>query len=132
MLDIAPLNYERWAVVVSPLQVPGGQHGESSPPLRQTERLGQVNASLSGTSSRAGEGLREPVSRSMELRQETHKRDPAPPLNGSYPTDFNWFFLLPDGIRNLMQDRPALDPRKVTGLYDHPESVRGATVSISG
>jgi len=76
--------------------------------------------------------LREPVPRSMGLRQETQKRDPAFPLNGPHPTEFNWFFLLPNGTRGLMQDRSAPVSRIVTGLYDHPETTRGATVSISG
>jgi len=129
---IAPLDYERWAVLVNPLLVPGGQHGESGPSPRQAEQLGQVNASLSSTSSRAGEGLREPVSRSTGLRQETQKREPAPPLNGPHPTDFNWFFLLPNGSRGLMQDLSAPVSRIVAGLYDHPKTTRGATVSVSG
>lgn len=129
---IAPLDYERYAVLVNPLLAPGAEHTEAHPPTRQTEQPGPVNAALSGTSSRAGEGLREPVSRPMEVRRKSFERGPEPPLNEPYPTDLNWFFQLPSGVRESAQGRPVLDPWIVTGLYDHPETPRGATLSVSG
>ena len=132
MLNIAPLDYERWAVLVSPLLVPGAPHVEAKPPPRHAEHLGPVSAALSGTGSRAGEGLREPVSRLMGLRRKTLERDQARPLNEPHPTDLSLLFPLPNGIFNSAQNQPAIDPRIVMELYDHPENTRGTTVRISG
>ena len=106
MSAIAPLDYERWAVLVSPLLMPGAGHVGAKAPPRQAEQLGSVNATLSGTGSRAGEGLREPVSRSMGLGQISLERDPEHPLDGPHPTDLNWFFQLPGGFRESMQAQP--------------------------
>ncbi len=132
MLIIAPLDYERYAVLVSPLLVPGAQHAEAKPPPRRTEQLGPVNAALSGTGSRTGEGMREPVSRPMGLRRKTLELDQERLLNGPHPADLSLLFPLPNEIFNSARNQPALDPRKVTELYKHPETTRGSSVRISG
>ena len=128
---IAPLDYERWAVLVSPLLAPGAGHVEAKQPPRHAEQLGPVSGELNRPGSRTGEELRKPDFRLMGMRRKSLERDQEHALNGPHPTDLNWFFQLPSGVRDSMQDRPALDPRTVTGLYDRPESARGITVSVS-
>lgn len=133
MLNIvAPLDYERWAVLVNPLLVPSAVQVEAKSPPRQAEQLGAVNAALNGTSSRAGEGLREPISRSMGLGRNSIERNSASPLTVPPPTDLNWFFQLPGGARGSMQDRPAIDPQKVAELYVSPETAPSTTLSVLG
>ncbi|MFQ5763392.1 MAG: hypothetical protein ACE5GT_00545 [Rhodospirillales bacterium] len=132
MSEIAPLDYERWAVLVSPLLAPGAAYVEAKQPPRHAEQLGPVSAALNRPGSRAGEGLNGSDSRPMELGPKTLERDPEHPLNGPHPTDLNWFFQLPSGVRDSMQNQPALDPQKVTERYEFPEKPRGATVRLSG
>ncbi|NQV84559.1 MAG: hypothetical protein HQ494_12135 [Rhodospirillales bacterium] len=132
MLNIAPLNYERWAVIVSPLQGQGAEHVEAQSSPRQVEQTGPVSAALSGTSSGAGETLRESDSRELEVRRNSFNRNPEHPLNRPHPTDLSLLFQLPIEILNSLRNKPTLDPRTVTGLYDRPENKRGTTVSVSG
>ncbi|MDA1089574.1 MAG: hypothetical protein O3A85_04585 [Proteobacteria bacterium] len=112
MLNIAPLNYELWAVLVSPLQGQDAGQVEARPTPRQTKQTEPVSAALSGTSSGAGETLRKSDSRGMEARRNSFERDSEHPLNGPYPTDLNWLFQLSGGVRDSMQDRPIPDALK--------------------
>lgn len=132
MSDIAPLNYERWAVLVSPLQGQDAVHAGAKPTPKQLEQTGPVSAALSGTSSGAGETLKKSDSREIEARRKSLERESEHPLNGPHPTDLNWFFQLPGGVRESLQDRPVPGPRIVSGLYDRPEIMRGAAVSVLG
>ncbi len=98
MLNIAPLDYERYAVLVSPLLVPDAARVEAKPPPRHAEQLGPVSAALNRPGLRTGEGLNGSDSRPMELGPKTPERDPEHPLNGPHPTDLSLFFRRPSEI----------------------------------
>ncbi len=132
MADIAPLDYERWTVLVSPLLAPGAAYVEAKPPPRHAEQLGPVSTALNRPVSRTGEGLKGSDSRPMELGPKTLECDPEHPLNGPEPTDLSLFFQRPSEICNLTQNQPAIDAWKAAGLCEHPESTHGTTVSDSG
>jgi len=132
MSDIAPLDYERWAVLVSPLLVPGAQQVEAKPPPRHAEQTGPVSAAPSGTGSRASGDQMGLGARPAKLPRRAFERDSEHPLNGPHPTDLNWFFRLPNETRDSMRDQPAIEPRRIVRLYEHPEKTRGTTVRVSG
>ena len=132
MVDIAPLNYERWAVIVSPLLVSDAREVKPTTASRHAEQLTQVSAALSHLDSRKKEGLIEQNIQPMVLRRKTLERNSEPPLTESHPAEWLLLLPLPNGIFNSARNQPALDPRKITELYDHPETTRGPAVRISG
>lgn len=132
MFDIAPLNYERWAVIVSPLQVFDAWDVKPASPSRHAEQLTQVSATLSRLDSRTKESLIEQSIQPAKLRRKILKRKPEPPSITSHAAEWLLSLPFPNGIFNSARNQPALDPRKITELYKHPENTRGPAVRISG
>jgi len=131
-LNYAPLNYERWAVMVSPLhgiEAPGVVPGFGA---RQAEELTQVSAATSRLDSRKKESLIEQTIRPGKVRRKILKRKSAPPPLTSHPAGWALSQPLPDGIYASARNPLTVDPRKVTELYKHPEPARVPSVRISG
>ncbi len=132
MAEIAPLNYERWAVVVSPLQVSDAPEAKPTTASRHAEQLAQVSAAPSRLGSRPGEGSIGQNNQPVGLRPKTLERHSEPPVAESQPAEWVLLQPLPNGIFNAARNQPALDPRKITELYKHPEPTPGPSVRISG
>ncbi len=132
MFDIAPLNYERWAVMVSPLLVDSTPDAKPASAARHAEQTAQLSVSPRLLGSRTGEGLIEQKIRPMEVPRKSLERNSEPPLNGQPPGEWLVILPLPNGIFNSAPSQPALDPAKVTELYKHSEPTRGPAVRISG
>ena len=132
MMNIAPLDYERYAVLVNPLSVPDAAHVDANPPPRRIEQIAQVSTKLSRPDSRAGEELKGHGSRPTDLRRKLTEHDPGHPLNAPHPTDLNWLYQIPNEAGKSIQDQPTIAPLTVVELYDRPGKTRGATVRISG
>ncbi len=134
MVDVAPLNYERWAVIVSPLEVPGAQGGMYAVPLRHLEQLTQVSASLDNVDSRKKESLVEQAVKPPEARRKVPKPKPAPPPSPTTSHPAEWLLRqpLPMEVLASARNQSALDPRKITELYRPPESTPGSNVRVSG
>jgi len=132
MFDIAPPDYERWAVVVSPLQVPEYRDVTATSALRHTELLAQVSASLSHLDSRKKEGLAEQDVQSATLTRNTLKRSSEHPSTKSYSAKWGLLQPLPVGIYNTALNQSTLEPQKISKLYKSPETTRGLAVRISG
>ncbi len=131
-LNIAPLNYERWAVVVSPLhglEAAGALPGSG---VRHTEQLTQVSASLSHLDSRKKEGSIEQNIRSADMRRKAPKRNPAPSPVRSHPGGWVLSQPLPDGIFTAARNLTAPNPGKVVELYKRPEPAPAATLRVFG
>ncbi|MDA1090349.1 MAG: hypothetical protein O3A85_08575 [Proteobacteria bacterium] len=122
MNDIAPLNYERWAVVVSPLLVPEAQEVKSAFGSRQTEQLVQVGASLGRLDTRKKESLIEQSLRQPEQRSRIPGFKPprSPPPTTSHPSE--WLLRQPLPMAAIAsarnQSAPAL--RTILKLYTPP------------
>ncbi len=132
MFDIAPLNYERWAVMVSPLLVDSAPDVKPASAARLAEQLAQLSVSPRLLGSRTGEGLIEQNIHPMELRRKSLERNSEPPLNGQPPAEWLLLLPLPNGIFNSAPSQPASDPGKVMELYKRSEPTRGPAVRISG
>ena len=57
MVDVAPLNYERWAVIVSPIQASDVRGVRPTYDARHIEQLIQLAPSLNNVDSRKKESL---------------------------------------------------------------------------
>ncbi|MCH7485588.1 MAG: hypothetical protein IIC04_01195 [Proteobacteria bacterium] len=132
MLNIAPLEYERWAVLVSPLLIPEAERVGAKPPPRLAEPVDPVSAEIYRHGWVAGGRPKGPGTRSTEVPRKSHERNPEHPLEGPHPTDLNLLFRVPIEILESSQDRPVVDARNVTGLYEHPGNPLATTVRLSG
>ncbi len=132
MSEIAPLNYERWAVVISPLVVsdpPGVLPGSGA---RHAEQLTQVGASLNRLDTRKKESLIEQSIQPVELRRKILKRKSEPPSITSHPAEWVLLQPRPNEIFNSDRNQPALGARKIVELYEHPDPTPVPAVRISG
>ena len=134
MDGIAPFNYERWAVMVSPLLVPDVVGVKSAFGLRHDEQLTQVSASLGQLDSRKKESLIEQeVPPPPSQRNATKTQSPPPPLpTTSHPAEWLLRQPLPMAVIASARGQSAPDPRKITQLYTPPDSPPGSSVRISG
>ena len=87
MAEIAPLNYERWAVIVSPLLVHDAPYVTPASGARHAEQLTQVSASLNRLDSRTKESLIEQNIRPPDARRKAPQREPEPSLTESHPSE---------------------------------------------
>ena len=135
MVDIAPLNYERWAVIVSPLQVQEVQGGGYAVPLRHPEGLVQVGASLSRLDSRKKESLIEQKVPPPEQRHKVSRSKPQPPPPlpiKSHPPDCLLRQPLPMAAIASARNQTVVIPGKVIGLYTPPEVAFVPSMRVSG
>ena len=131
MLNIAPLDFERLPILVSPLQIPAIPGDAVKPLSRTTEPVAPV-----GTEPNRHGSAADGIPQGTEFRPAGPKmsaldRDPEHPLDGPHPTDLSWFFQIPDGTRNLAQEYPEMSLQQVTGLYELPRETPDAIMRIS-
>lgn len=129
MSDIAPLDYERYAVLVSPLQIPETYSPPSVKPGREVETLSQVSADMRrpATSARNDRGA-------FTEQRDTARRGPSEregdhPLNGPFPTDL--------GYPPALLESPAspvfgADFDRVARLYEQGERPPAPTTVVAG
>ena len=132
MAEIAPLNYERWAVIVNPLPAPD-TWGERAPAVaRHTEQLVQVSPSLNRLDTRKKESLIEQTLKPAAVRRKILERKPVASPVTSHPAGWVLRQPLPIKIFTSAGDQPAPDPGKVIELYTPPEIPPGPGVRLSG
>jgi len=131
-MEIAPLDYERYAVLVSPLLVPGAGPVQAKPPARAAGPAGPVSVDYNRAGPQASRGPNGHDPRLTGTGRRAFGDGSTQPASTPRPPDGNWFFQLPNETRESIQDQPAVDPRKATELYEHQDNARGATVRVSG
>jgi len=132
MNDIAPLNYERWAVIVSPLLVPDAPEGGYAVPLRHPEGLVQVGASLGRLDSRKKESLIEQTFQPVGVRRKVPERKPAPPPATSHPPEWVLRQPLPMGTLASARNDSVVDIRKAIEAYAPRQPTPDPSVRVSG
>ena len=125
MVDVAPLNYERWAVIVSPIQASDVRGVRPTYDARHIEQLIQLAPSLNNVDSRKKESLIEQTLKSPDVRQKFPKPKPEAPPVTSHPAGLVLRQPLPIGVFTSALDQAAPDPRKVTELYTLADNPRG-------
>lgn len=131
MMIIAPLDYERYAVFVSPLLVPEANPAGARIPPRQTEPMDPVSAEPDRTGWSAGDQVKASDSRTVEIPPSTLDRGPEHPLIGPYPTEVRRLFQVPIQILESPPGPAELVPRKVTELYEFQDNTLSVTVRTS-
>ena len=132
MVDIAPLNYERWAVIVNPLQAPDTRGERAPAEARHTEQLIQVSPSLNRLDTRKKASLIEQTLMPAAVRRKIIERKPVASPVTSHPAGWVLRQPLPIEIFTSAGDQPAPDPGKVIELYTPPEIPPGPGVRLSG
>ncbi len=131
MVIIAPLDYERYAVFVSPLVVPEANPVGARIPPRQTEPTDPVSAEPDRAGRSAGDQVKASDSRTVEISPFTLDRDPEHPSNGPHPTAVSRLDQVPIQILDSPPDTSELMPRKVTELYESRYKTQSVTVRTS-
>ncbi|NQV43757.1 MAG: hypothetical protein HQ501_02550 [Rhodospirillales bacterium] len=128
---IAPLSYERYAVLISPLLVADVLPTTAKPPPRQVEQLSPVNPTSRRSGSHPEEVLKKPISQAVNVPQSSPVQSRTRPLHGPPPPDARNFLSLPVHSVGSMRGQAIADPRKLVRLYEHPEITRAIAMSIS-
>ncbi len=132
MLNIvAPLSYERYAVLVSPLLVPDVLPVTAKPPSRQVEQLAPVNPTSRRAGSHPEAVLKKSISQTVDVPQSSPVQSRTRPLHGPPLPDARNFLSLPVHSVGSMRDQTIPDPRKLVRLYEHPENPRAIAMNIS-
>lgn len=134
MADIAPLNYERWAVIVSPLEVAAVQEGGYVVPLRHPEGLVQLGASMSSVDSRSKESLVEktlgPEKAPQKISKSKSAPPPAPPV--SNPTDMVLSQPLPMEVIASAREQPVPNRNEVLASYVPVQEPSAPVIRVTG
>ncbi|MBC8339524.1 MAG: hypothetical protein ISR51_00175 [Rhodospirillales bacterium] len=134
MAEVAPLNYERWALIVSPMVTQGGLGVPPGYEARHTEQLVQISPSLGRLDSRARESLVEQTLKPPESHRKAkglERKRPAPPLT-SHPAGLVLRQPLPREIFTSAGNLPVPLPQTVAELYTPPETPHHASVDVTG
>lgn len=132
-LPIAPMDYERYAVLFSPLLVPDAPRAEAPPPSRQVDQLDPVRPTFRRFDSRADHGLPDATfGLARNPAVVLTERGTLQPSSATYAADQTWLFQLPNDLRETIQEPPNPLPATVTGLYGHEEKVSGSAVRVTG
>lgn len=133
MLPVAPMDYERYAVLLSPLLVSDAPRAEAPPPSRQVDELDPIRATLRRFDSRADRGLPDTTFGPTRNPAVVLKgRGAVQPTSLTYAADLAWLFQLPNDVRAAIQKPPNLDPAAVANLYEREEKGTTAAVRVSG
>jgi len=128
MAEIAPLNYERWAVIVSPMVTQGALNVRPPGEARHTEQLIQIAPSLGRLDSRKHESLIEQTLRPAEARRRLIERKRVAPPVTSHPGGLRLRQPLPREALDSAGNLPVPDSQTVTQLYTPPEPPHPAGV----
>jgi len=131
MLIIAPLDYERYAVLVSPLLIPGVLHAEAKQPPKRVEQLRPVSPASSYSGSQTNEVPKNSGPRAVDVQKSTPAHNRVRPQRGPPATALSGVSRFPSGSHSLVEGQSPPSPQKVVGLYEHPENTRGTTMHIS-
>ncbi len=132
MLNIAPLDYERYAVLVNPLPAADARHIDAATPSRRVEQTDPVSTALGRADPQVGKEIKGRNFGLAVIKGEPIERDSEQPLNEPHPTDLNWFYQASNEARNSILDQPAIDPRAVIELYERPQKTPSAIVRVLG
>lgn len=130
MLNIAPLDYERYAALYSPPPAVQMENAEAFIPNKTIQEASPVSPEMrrSGTNFRYKTGISQSVA--GDSIQVNKVRETDHPLNGPLPTDVGAILALSDFIQNQSPVQLGLTPEKVTGLYQHQFNSANGTLRI--
>ena len=131
MLNIAPLDYERYAVLVNPLLIPGPVNVAVKPPQRRTEPVNPASADLGNLGSSAGNAVKSLSAVPARTRTATPDRDLLYALNRPHPISLNRLAQVPSKIWEAEQFQPGTVPRRVAELYESPGEAPRETIRLS-
>lgn len=120
MLPIAPLNYERYTVVVSPLLVPDAAPAKAALAARETEPVTPLSAELYRHGSAAGEQMKQANS-SIKFDAVKWRRGPEHPFNAPLPIDLPRTNSLSPAVLRLMDGKTEITPWQGSKRYELPE-----------
>ncbi len=124
MQNIAPLGYERYAVLTNLFQKYGFESVTVKPPKRETEPVNAVNTDVA---RQRGTPAREMTDGNVVARSKIEKaaagRYPEGRLNGPNPANRIWLGETSNGVRDMTESRPVLSPKKVTALYERADTI---------
>ena len=133
MAEIAPLNYERWAVIVNPMLAPDTGGVRPSYEARHVEQLIQLAPSLNNVETRKKESLIEQTLKPTEGRRRILVNKPEGPPVTSHPVGMVLRQPLPGEIfTSAGEELPSPDPQSVTVLYAPPEITLHPSVDVIG
>ncbi len=124
MQNIAPLGYERYAVLTNLFQKYGFESVAVKPPKRLTEPVDAVNTDVA---RRRGTPARNMAEGNIVTRSKIEKaaagRYPEYRLNGPNPANRIWLGETSNGIRDIAYSRPVISPKKITALYERAYAI---------
>ena len=131
VLNIAPLDYERYAALYGPplaihmenAQVPGAEQTvqESNPISPEMKRRGSALESKTRF-------VKHTQDKSLRVNSG---REVSPPLNGAFPTDIRTFVVLSNNGQNSSSIQRGLTSEFIAGLYQVPNKVVVGILRIS-
>lgn len=119
---IAPLSYERYAVLVSPLMVPDAQRVDVNTPVRRVEELSAVNPTSRYANSRAEPVTTGPAREKDAVQQKAPSYARPSPLHGPPPPDTKNFLPSASRAAGTLADEATVDPATVVKLYERSET----------
>jgi len=131
MLNIAPLDYERYAALYGPSQMPVTAQTEITPSQRSIEEIDRANPARGRLDSSARENVKDPELLPGNLQQAQRERDPEHPLNGPFPTDLWGSYGIPVEILNATQTQLGPTSEKVAEIYGAQRKEITGTLRIS-
>lgn len=130
MLNIAPLDYERYAALYSPsamLLVPSIQ----APVLTKTvKELDPVSSEMGRRSSVLEDNMRTPKPVSDQRPRLIVENEPGRSLNGLFSADSRTLIDFSNNLQNATPIQLGVIPENVMGLYEHQNNDQDGTVKI--
>lgn len=130
MLPIAPLDYERYAVVVSLPPPPEAVQSGVAAPTRAAEPIAAANATSSRRDHSSGQFAKIAANPFNELDRTPPSSGPKHVAKGPYPTGGSGLAGPPPVILSLMTGEPDVTPRQVSALYERAEGRPANAVDI--
>lgn len=132
MLNVAPLDYERYAVLVSPLEVPGIAAPRAVTPHREIEELAQTSSNLDRRASLAQNDLETRTDQRSGSQRHQADRETGHPSDSPHPTDFGLPAELFESARQTPRQFFEHDFRRATDLYENHRIQTAATTLVEG
>ncbi len=130
MLSIAPLDYERYAVLISLPPPPETIQSGVSAPTRAAEPIGAPSAASSRGDYSSGAQVRNTGRQFVGVAGAASSRDPEHLLNGPHPSSLTRLAGPPPVILSLMAGERDVTPQQVSALYDRPDKSPPPTIDI--